>query len=88
MTTPPLDPISESNESTVARCWDGIIPFRYACRIGIDAAKIKPQTETNARANQNDPVTARRNSTRPLTIVPRIRGDVRRLNRPLIFGAA
>ena len=44
MTTPPLDPISESNESTVARWREGIMSFRYACRIGISAAKTIAQT--------------------------------------------
>ena len=87
MTTPPVLPINESKERTVARCCEGIIPFRYACRIGICAAKSIPQTTSRKRATQKLLVTPSVTSTSALAAVPRINGDVRRWKSARILGA-
>ena len=52
-TTPPLDPNSESNDKTVARCCDGINPLRYAWRIGNCAANNSPHNISKAITSQN-----------------------------------
>jgi hypothetical protein len=52
MTTPPVLPISESNDSTVARCCDGIMSLMYADRIGVTAANSSPDTASRASASQ------------------------------------
>ena len=87
MTTPPVLPINESKDSTVARCCDGIIPFRYACRIGISAAKIIPQTTSRRSATQKAFVNPSRASTSELAVVPRISAVVRRSKSARILGA-
>ena len=45
MTTPPVEPISESNESTVARCSDGMSGLMKARRIGSSMAAITHQID-------------------------------------------
>jgi len=62
MTTPPLEPISESNDNTVARCLVGISPLMYACRTGVAAAYTTPQMQTNKITAQklwNTPISVR-----------------------------
>ena len=85
ITTPPAEPSRLSDDSTVARCADGIWLFRYACRTGDIAANISPHHQQHS-ATQNDvttPITAI--TTVPATVAIRIRSgrpeqprDVRR----------
>src|SRR5688500_12416845 len=51
-TTPPEESIKESNDKTVARCWDGISPFKNAWRTGVTAANSSDQTISKPSANQ------------------------------------
>ena len=47
-TVPPTEPISESNDSTVARCSDAMMPLRKAWRIG-PAIEETSAHSTNSR---------------------------------------
>src|SRR3989344_7545570 len=85
---PPDEAIKESNDKTVARCWEGIIPFRYACLIGISAAKIMPHKNIKRSANQKLLTRDTKIKIRPVRKTPDNNAVVRRLNNILIRGAA
>jgi hypothetical protein len=88
MTTPPADASRLSDESTVARCADGISPFRKACRTGPMAENRIPQTATSASTTPNfatRPVSA---MTTTVATVAASSTDVRRRNARETTGAS
>ena len=62
--------------------------FRYACRIGMSAAKIRPQSARSTRASQNAFVKPSSTRITVLAIPPRISAVVRLRKSPRIQGAA
>ena len=88
MTTPPVEPINESNDSTVARCCEGIMSFRYAWRMGMSAAKIRPHRTSSTSATQNEPVRPSNPRMSALATAPRMSAVVRFRNSERILGAA
>ena len=48
----PAELISASKDNTVARCWDGIRPFTYAWRTGLEAAAVKAHATRSTMAAQ------------------------------------
>ena len=77
-----------SNDSTVARCSEGMSPFTYAWRIGSVAAPLRPHRTSSPTATQNAVVRPSRASSATSTSRPASRAEVRRRNSSRIRGAA
>ena len=80
MTTPPAEPMRLSNESTVARCSDGMIPFRYAWRSGPSIAKIRAHRTIRIMTAANWLTRPIRTSSTTVATPAMSRASVRRRN--------
>ncbi len=78
--------MSDSNESTVARCFDGMSPFMYARRIGSSIEDAMPHDEDGQRDRELPAIPRLSRSTTPIA-VERMSVVVRFLNSRRTTGA-
>ena len=80
--------MSESKLSTVARCFEAIMSFRYACRTGVPAEATTAQSASSTRATQNPRVNPRTTRITALKMLLRISTVVRLRTRRRMRGAS